>query len=121
MVTLAPAQFSVTRLFFVTDHTSGVRYLVDTGAEVSVVPPLSMDRTQLQSGLVLCAANDSCISTFGTRSFTLDLGPRQKFPWVFIVAEVKRSILGVDFLGYYNLLVDVTQQRLVHSSTQTLI
>ena len=98
-----------------------MRFLIDTGAEVSVIPPIPNDRAKQQSGVILRAANDSLIHTFGTRSHTLDLGLHQKFQWVFIVADVKRPILGVDFLRHYNLLVDVTRQRLLHIPTQTLI
>eukprot|EP00731_Ephydatia_muelleri_P007558 Em0003g1806a len=66
----------------------GTRFLVDTGAEVSVIPPLPNERANEQTGLVLRAANDSTIKTFGTRSQTLHLGPRQTFQWVFVVAEL---------------------------------
>ena len=94
-----PGHSSFSRLFFVTDCTTGVRFLIDTGAEVSVIPPIPNDRAKQQSGVILRAANDSLIHTFGTRSHTLDLGLHQKFQWVFIVAGVKRPILGVDFIA----------------------
>ena len=32
------------RLFYVTDSLTGLRFLVDTGAEISVVPPSALDR-----------------------------------------------------------------------------
>ena len=100
------------RLFYVTDRPTGLRFLVDTGAEVSVVPPSRAEcknRTE-QSGLQ--AVNNSPIATYGKRSLTLDLGLRCTFRWVFIVAEVTNPILGADFLRNYNLLIDVKRKRL---------
>ena len=32
------------RLFYVTDSLTGLRFLVDTGAEISVIPPSASDR-----------------------------------------------------------------------------
>ena len=112
---------SPSRLFFVLDRDTGTRFLVDTGAEVSVIPPSPNERANEQTGLVLRAANDSTMNTFGTRSQTLRLGPRQTFQWVFVVAEVKRPIIGADFLKHYQLLVDVAQRRLIHAPTQSLL
>ena len=103
------------RFFYIADNVTGTRFLIDTSAEVSVIPPLPMDRVGHHDGLVLRAANDSTIDTFGTRSLTLDLGLEQKVQWIFIVAAVKHPILGVDFLQHYKLLVDVTHQQLIHT------
>ena len=112
---------SSSRLFFVIDSDTGTRFLVDTGAEVSVIPPSPNECVAEQTGLVLRAANDSTIKTFGTRSQTLHLGPQQTFQWVFVMADVKQPILGADFLRHYQLLVDVAQRRVVHTPTQSLV
>ena len=37
------------------------------------------------------------------------------------MVAVKRPILGVDFLRHYELLVDVTHQRLLHTPSQSLV
>ena len=44
MASSAPGLLT-TRLFYVTDRSNGFRFLVDTGAEVSVIPPSATDRT----------------------------------------------------------------------------
>ena len=100
------------RLFYVTDRPTGLRFLVDTGAEVSVVPPSRAERKNRTEQSGLQAVNNSPIATYGKRSLTLDLGLRRTFRWVFIVAEVTNPILGADFLRNYNLLVDVKRKRL---------
>ena len=90
--TSIPGPFFSSRLFFVVDCVTDIRFLVDTGAEVSVIPPSPADRVRQLDGLVLRAANDSIINTFGTRSHTLDLGLEHRFPWLFIVAAVNSKI-----------------------------
>ena len=106
------------RLFYVTDRSTGLRFLVDTGAEVSVVPPSHAERKHQQDGLSLQAVNNTTIATYGKRSLALDLGLRRTFRWVFIIADVKNPILGADFLRNYSLLVDVRHNRLSDALTQ---
>ena len=109
------------RLFYVTDRSTGLRLLVDTGAEVSVILPSRTDRKHIQTNLHLQAANNTPIITFGSRSLTLDLGLRRNFRWVFTIADVRHPILGADFLRSYNLLVDMRRHRLTDSLTQLQI
>ncbi|BHF70227.1 hypothetical protein SprV_0301327700 [Sparganum proliferum] len=107
------------RTFYVRDTRSGRRFMVDTGAQISVVPPTPVDRRCPSPGLHLQAANCSPISTFGSRSLTLNIGLRRLFPWIFVVADVPTAILGADFLAAFDLLVDCRQLRL-HDRTTTL-
>ena len=109
------------RLFFITDRTQGLRFLVDTGAEVSVLPPTRTERGRPRECLTLHAANGTSIATHGTRSLTLNLGLRRTFRWVFIVADVEQPILGADFLSHFNLLVDMAHCHLVDALTQLTI
>ena len=104
------------RLFYITDKCNSFRFLVDTGAEVSIIPPNSNDLKH-PAPLILQAVNNTSIPTFGTRSLTLNLGLHRPFRWVFIIARVHTPILGADFLRHYGLLVDVRTHRLVDTLT----
>ena len=106
------------RLFYITDRTQGLRFLVDTGAEVSVLPAACVKQKCPSESLTLHAVNGTPIATYGTRSLSLNLGLRRTFRWVFIVADVEQPILGADFLSHFNLLVDMTHCRLVDTLTQ---
>ncbi len=53
------------RLFYIHDISSNTRFLVDTGAEVSVVSPFHTERSHQPSTFTLQAANGSKITTFG--------------------------------------------------------
>ena len=109
---------SLSRLFFVLERTSHQRFLVDTGAEVSVVPPSKSERQHKQQGINLLAANGATITTYGLRSVTVNLGLRHLYRWIFTVADVRRPILGADFLGHHGLLVDLKNCILIDSETK---
>ena len=105
------------RLFYVMDHFTGLRFLVDTGAEISVIPPSRTERKHQQNDFSLQAVNNTAIATYGRRSHST-LGLQRTFRWVFVVANVKNPILGTDFLRHYCLLIDVRQSRLSDALTQ---
>ena len=106
------------RLFYVKDSSSSLRFLVDTGAQVSIVPPTRADRANKHGDYRLQAINGSDITTFGVRSLTLDIGLRRTFRWVFIIADIPRPVLGADFLYHFGLLVDLRRSTLLDSATQ---
>lgn len=109
------------RLFHVRDKISGTRFLVDTGAEVSVIPASTFDRRNRTQTSSLQAVNASLIATYGQKSLTLDLGLRRRFQWLFWVADVEHAIVGADFLRNFNLLVDMKNKRLIDSSTKIYV
>ena len=67
--------------------------------------------------ITLVATNGTPIPTYGQRLLQLDLGIRRCFQWPFVVADVRRPIIGADFLSYFNLLVDMRRKRLVDGET----
>ena len=105
-------------LFQVVNKSSGLRFLVDTGAKVSVILPSKTDCKCPQQNFNLQAVNNTSITSYGSRSLTLNLGLHRTFCWIFIITDVQHPILGADFLCNYNLLVDMSHNRLLDSSTQ---
>ncbi|XP_050066100.1 uncharacterized protein LOC126555184 [Aphis gossypii] len=109
----APQQYRL----FVSDTRTGRRFLIDSGAEISVLPrpPDYTRNTHKNSSneIRLIAANGSQIKTYGPKQLHLDLGFKRLFSWTFEVADVSRPIIGADFLHYYGLLVDIRRNRLV--------
>nr|VZI35209.1 unnamed protein product [Spirometra erinaceieuropaei] len=105
-----------TRRLFLRDRIAGAKFLVDSGAVVSVVPPTPAER-KTRSSFCLTASNNSSIPPFGQRSITLDLGLRRIFRWVFIIADFSAALIGADFLAHFNLLVDLKNRRLVDCIT----
>ncbi|BHF78125.1 hypothetical protein SprV_0602123500 [Sparganum proliferum] len=113
----SPDGCSSGRTFYVCDKVTRRRFLVDTGAQISVVPPTPVDRRCPSPGLHLQAANCSPISTFGSRSLTLNIGLRRSFSWIFVIADVPHAILGSDFLAEFDLLVDCRRSCLLDRTT----
>ena len=101
-------------LFFVLDKTSGRQFLVDTGAEVSVLPATGQDTRMGQSGPSLMAANGSSIKTYGVRTIPLCFTSKT-YEWNFIVADVSHPLLEADFLRANS--VDLQGKRLVDAVT----
>nr|XP_012136803.1 PREDICTED: uncharacterized protein K02A2.6-like [Megachile rotundata] len=105
-----------TRRLLVHDASTKLSFLVDTGADVSVIPATHTDRRH-RAELTLFAANNTNINTYGQKLLRLDLGLRRCFQWPFVIADVQRPIIGADFLGHFNLLVDIRHRKLVDGNT----
>ena len=113
---VATAAGHTSGLLFLCDTVSKRQFLVDTGAEVSVVPASGLDRRTMQKGTSLLAANGSSISTYGMRTLPLHFASN-KYRWNFVIADVSRPLLGADFLRSNSLLVDLRGKRLVDAAT----
>lgn len=108
---------SSTGRLFVTDRSSKIQFLVDTGSDLCVFPRSAVRTPCIKSKYDLTAANNSVIHTYGPVQLHLDFGLRRAFTWSFTIADVYKPIIGVDFLNYYNLLVDCRNQRLIDGIT----
>lgn len=106
-----PAGQTVSTLIFLQDELSSRRFLVDSGASISVFPaPPTSDG----SGVRLLTADGSALSCSGSRIIPLRFG-QHRFEWPFQLAPVSVPILGADFLKQHQLLVDVANQRVFSS------
>ena len=99
------------------DPATNYKFLIDTGADVSVLPcsPRQNLKPSLRSNLY--AANGSRISTFGTEICKPSFGLRRNFPWRFLLADVTSPILGADFLKHYDMMVDLRGECLIDKTT----
>ena len=103
-------------LFFVTDRPTGTRFLVDTGADVSVIPS-SLSEKRNPSPIILQAVNNSPIPTYDEKSIALDLGLRRKIRWIFLIADVPVANFGADFLASFGLKVDMRHMKFIDTNT----
>jgi hypothetical protein len=82
-------------LLFLSDIVSKQQFLVDTGAEVSVLPATGFDTRTRKEGPPLSAANGSSIKTYGTRTLSLHLATNTyMYQWDFVIPDVSRPLLG---------------------------
>lgn len=101
---------------FVKSESCNVAFLVDSGADVSVLPASPFDRRAGCSKRKLYAANGSLLETFGERLLVLKFNGK-KFPWSFILADVNHPILGADFLNECGFAVDIRNKCLTQTSS----
>lgn len=92
--------------------------MIDSGADISVVPPRLEDKFRGRSDITLSAANNSTIYTYGDRLLHLSLGLRRTFRWTFKIASVSKPIIGADFLRHFGLLIDLKNKRLIDNTTK---
>ncbi|KAF0291705.1 hypothetical protein FJT64_010221 [Amphibalanus amphitrite] len=108
-------------LLFVRDTETDRQFLVDTGAQVSVLPrrclPNGSTLTPAPVGQQLVAANGSPIAVHGTCLLDVTLSQQHRLKHRFFVTDVTTPILGTDFLAAHHLVVDVANQRLLRDGT----
>ena len=102
---------------FVSDRSTKSQFLIDTGSDLCVFPRSMLRDRRVRTDYLLGAANGSDIYTYGFVHLNLDFGLRRSFKWRFIVADVTKPIIGVDFLNYYHLIVDCRNKRLIDNTT----
>lgn len=115
---VAAATGQLNSLLFIVDGNSNKRFLVDTGASVSVFPASYKDKHSATRTPSLIAANGSNIATYGSRDLSLSLNSRT-YRWPFILADVKTPLLGSDFLQEQGLLVDLQNRCLIDATSFT--
>ncbi|GFS97434.1 transposon Ty3-I Gag-Pol polyprotein [Trichonephila clavipes] len=73
---------------------------------------------KVQQDLTLYVASGTKIPSYGTKRILLDLGLRCQFTWSFVIADVRQPIIGVDFLKYFNLLVDAKHHIVIDANSK---
>ena len=94
------------------DAVSKLRFLIDSGADISVFPVDGSATHNSCDSPTLVASNGSDIKTFGTKRLSLEL-PGLRLQHTFRLASVARPILGADFFRRHGLLIDVKHSRLL--------
>jgi hypothetical protein len=102
---------------FVTDRYSKRQFLIDTGPDLCVYPRRLIPRRREQLNYDLCAANGTTIHTYGWLPLSLNFCLSRDFTCRFVVADVTRPNIGVDFLSHFGLLVDCRNNRLLDGTT----
>jgi len=103
-------------LLFLKNRLCSAKFLVDTGASVSVFPHLPCSPSASGSGIQLKTTNGSPMNTYNFRCMALQFGSR-RFEWSFVLANVSMSLLGSYFLCCNHLLVDIAGSCLLDSYT----
>lgn len=121
MVDTANHRIQLSRRLFIKDKNNKFNFLIDTGADLSVIPHTIYRNISKDPVSVLSAANGTSINTFGSKVLNVDIGLRRRFTYEFILAAVNRPIIGADFLSKFGIMVDLKRRKLVDSQTSVAI
>ena len=105
---------SLAARLIIRDCVTGIKFLVDIGADVSTIPVSRHNRIHINDR-ILYAANGTIIPTYGQKLLQLDLGFRRVFQWPFIIADMDTFITESDFL-VFNLLPAIRHKHLIDNT-----
>lgn len=110
---MATAGTTASNTFYIQDRQSGIKFLIDTGADVSVFPATTSERQNSTPSTPLSAANGTSIKTWGKRILSLEFNINKPLRHEFLLADVTRPILGADFFIQHELIIDLKRKRLM--------
>ncbi|XP_076256100.1 uncharacterized protein LOC143193662 [Rhynchophorus ferrugineus] len=86
-------------------HQRSTRFLIDAGADISVLPNSHSSRAS-PTAKILYSANRTPIKTNRGKRMTLDFNLRS-FTWTFVIADLFQTTVGNDFIHEFDLLPDL--------------
>lgn len=102
----------------ISDTSTNMQFLIDTGADVSVIPRGLRSAGIKPTSIQLFAANGTPIKVYGESLLKVNLGLRREFSWTFLIADVTSGIIGADFICHHDLLIDLKRRRLIDNNTR---
>ena len=93
------------------EKRSGKYFLIDSGADESVFPASTLDRSLPRSS-DLIAANGTAIRTYGRRLLPVSFSDQHVSEHYFWIADVSRPLLGAPYFRDQGLLIDLQNRRL---------
>ncbi|CAB0040807.1 unnamed protein product [Trichogramma brassicae] len=118
LIEASDSDVSGLKRLFVLAQLSEQLFLIDTGAEVSVLPATHADGL-VPSSFLLHAVNGSDFRTFGKRILSVDLETR--FPLGIHVLRRAIPIFGADAIYHFNLLPHLKRGQLINNNTKLAV
>ena len=101
-----------------TNTRSGKQCLLDSGSQISLWPASNPCKQTRAVNFQLVAANGTPIKSFGSSSRKIQIGDKT-YTFKFVIADITRPILGMDWLQRFKISLDLANRRLLHSGTFT--
>ena len=114
------AAATVSTVMYIYDKEINTRFLIDSGADLSLLPATAADRVSRGQAPPLTAANGSAINSFTRKTIQLQLNGK-RYSADFITADVPSAILGADFLRRHKLLIDMSNRCLIDTTDGSIL
>lgn len=88
------------RRLHITDKNTELKFLIDTEADISLLPKKHAGKNTRPAQIQLFAANGTLILTYRAKLLTLNFGIRRSLKWNFCIADVTAPIIGADLLSF---------------------
>ena len=105
------------RLFYIWDRRNKIKFLVDTGAAISVIPHTIDPSAKPTPTQTTSSQRFHYRHVRWEKTLSLNIGMRRDYTWTFTLANVKIPILGADFLAHYELSVHMNPRTLSDTLT----
>ena len=88
--------------------TTTLKFLVDTGASISIIPASRLNGVTLNPTPVsLTTVNGEKIKCYGQANLEIGIPSlKRSFSWTFVVADITNPLIGFDFLNEFGLIID---------------
>jgi hypothetical protein len=103
--------FPTKNLIFLQDCKSNLKFLVDSGASILILPHSS---SAPSTGPHLMGANGKLVPAWGHRHQTVSFAGHD-FEFDFFLAAVATPIIGMDFLAKFELSIIPAKQQVLHA------
>ena len=101
--------------------TTTLKFIVDTGASISIIPASRLNGVTLNPTPVsLTTANGEKIKCHGQANLEIGISSlKRSFSWTFVVADITNPLLGFDFLNEFGLIIDCKNKTIYDPLTAT--
>ena len=101
--------------------TTTLKFRVDTGASISIIPASRLNGVMLNPTPVsLTTANGEKIKCHGQANLEIGIPSlKRSFSWTFVVADITNPLLGFDFLNEFGLIIDCKNKTIYDPLTAT--
>lgn len=112
-----PQQNVNNQLMHLKEYNTNVKYLIDSGAEHSVLPLKLANKSNLNASILqLITPDGKSIKTYGKQVLKLQFD-NQHYLVSFIVADISEPILGIDFLSENKITINPAENLLQTKQT----
>ena len=100
--------------------TTTLKFIVDTGASISIIPASRLNGVTLNLTPVSLTTANREKKCYGQANLEIGIPSlKRSFSWTFVVADITNPLLGFDFLNEFGLIIDCKNKTIYDPLTAT--